>query len=101
MKASASQNSCEAKVCESNGGNPRPCSLAGISTVPAGSALSWAMAVPISFGGWVPPPHSILGSAEGKQQKQGDQQRGKARGLRDGGAAKQDGATFRRGRRVR
>src|SRR5262249_45606173 len=84
MKGSASQNSCEAKVCESNGGNPRPCSLAGISTVPAGCALSWAMAVPISFGGWLPPPHSMLGSAEGKQQKQRDQQREDAERLGDG-----------------
>src|SRR5262249_5041308 len=100
MKASASQNSCEAKVCESNGGNPRPCSLAGISTVPAGSALSWAMAVPISFGGWLPPPHSVLGSAEGKQQKQCDQQREDAERRGEGEAENQVGELSGRGRWV-
>src|ERR1700726_3549396 len=30
MKVSASHRSCEAKLCESNGGNARPCSPAGI-----------------------------------------------------------------------
>src|SRR5262244_2129209 len=100
MKTSASQNNCEAKVCESNGGNPRPWSLTGTSTVPAGSGLSWAMAVSISRGGLLPHTHSMLGSAEGKQQKQRDQQREDAKRLGDGEAENQVSELSGRGRWV-
>src|SRR5215469_12579464 len=42
---SDNHSNCEAKVWALKGGNPAPCSLAGTSTDPTGSALPWAIAV--------------------------------------------------------
>src|SRR5262245_8547582 len=78
MNVSANQNSWEAKVVGSNGGNPLPCSLDGIcSTDVMGSAFFWAIANSAPYAAARPPPAFGLPCQmlQCEQQQQRDQQR--------------------------
>src|SRR5215831_14945944 len=98
---SANHSSCEAKVWALKGGNPLPCSLAGTSTDPTGSALPWAIAVSMGSAPRSATAHAFdAWSTEGKQQKQRNQQREDAKRLGDGEAENQVGELSGRGRRV-